>query len=59
MRITEKAGGILVTDCDIDLYKTFDCGQCFRFDTVDGKTFRGVALGQTLGYKCGRGRFFR
>lgn len=58
MRITEKAGGILVTDCDIDLYKTFDCGQCFRFDTVDGKTFKGVALGRPLVISVTEGGFF-
>jgi len=58
MRITEKAGGILVTDCDIDLYKTFDCGQCFRFDTVDGKTFRGVALGRPLAINVVEDGFF-
>lgn len=44
----ELSGGIMITDCDIDLFKTFDCGQCFRFDTADGKTFTGVARGRLV-----------
>jgi len=48
MHVTQKSGGILITDCDIDLYKTFDCGQCFRFDPIGEKSFRGVALGKLI-----------
>lgn len=58
MHITEQAGGILVTECDIDLYKTFDCGQCFRFDSVDDKTFKGVAAGRLLTIKTIDGGFY-
>lgn len=58
MHITEKAGGVLITDCGIDLYKTFDCGQCFRFDPVDDNTFKGVALGRLLTVAAVDGGFY-
>lgn len=58
MQITERANGVLVTDCDIDLFKTFDCGQCFRFDSEDGKTFKGVAVGRLLVINATEGGFF-
>ncbi len=48
MTTKELSGGVLITECDIDLFKTFDCGQCFRFDTTDGKIFRGVACGRLV-----------
>lgn len=32
-----------------DIKKTFDCGQCFRFDEYDGK-IKGVAFGRLLSF---------
>lgn len=58
MNVTQKTGGILITDCDIDLYKTFDCGQCFRFDSTGEQTFTGVALGRLISIKATEGGFY-
>lgn len=58
MHIIEQSSGVLVTNCGIDLYKTFDCGQCFRFDTEDGKTFKGVTRGKQLTITVADNGFF-
>lgn len=55
MTITERAGGGLILGglpC-IDIAKTFDCGQCFRFDPIDppdgyAAAVRGVFGGRLL-----------
>ena len=38
-----------IKDNGIDLKKTFECGQCFRFETSGENTFKGVAMGE---YVC-------
>lgn len=48
MNVTEQNGGVLIAGSDIDLFKTFDCGQCFRFEEVDNGTFKGVAFGRVI-----------
>lgn len=48
MQITEKNGGIKVVGSDINLYKTFDCGQCFRFSDLGDGRFFGVAHGRVI-----------
>lgn len=48
MKITEKDGGVLVSGTDINLHKTFDCGQCFRFEETAGNRFEGIAFGRKL-----------
>ncbi len=58
MNIKELNGGVLVTSCDIDLYKTFDCGQCFRFEDVGGGSFKGVAYGRVLDISTRDNGFF-
>ncbi len=59
MNITEKDGGVLVAGSDIDLYKTFDCGQCFRFEAEEGGCFTGVAFGRRLDIRAvGEDGFF-
>lgn len=58
MYITEKSGGVLVTDCAIDLYKTFDCGQCFRFEAVGNETYKGVVSGRLVVVKATDGGFY-
>lgn len=47
MKYTTKGNETIVTETDIDLKKTFDCGQCFRFEERDGG-FEGVAFGKLL-----------
>ncbi|MBQ2422873.1 MAG: DNA-3-methyladenine glycosylase 2 family protein [Clostridia bacterium] len=41
--------GAVIT-CDIDIAKTLDCGQAFRF-SEDGGVWRGVAMGRALSLK--------
>lgn len=48
MTITEKNGGILVRLPYLSLADTLDCGQCFRWETEDGRTFRGCHNGHFL-----------
>ncbi len=36
------------TDNTINLKKTFECGQCFRFEQVEENTFEGVAFSKFL-----------
>ena len=33
---------------NINLYKTFNCGQCFRFNEMTDRSFTGVAFGRVL-----------
>ncbi len=58
MTVTEKNGGVFVADSDINLYKTFDCGQCFRFADMGGGRFFGVAYGRALDITDTEGGFF-
>ena len=44
---TLTANGILIKTAGFDLKKTFECGQCFRFDPCDGG-YAGVAYGRRL-----------
>lgn len=45
MRVEFNNGAALIRDFnDFDLKHTFDCGQCFRFDEIEGG-YEGVALG--------------
>ena len=41
---------IIKNAAGFDLKKTFECGQCFRFDSV-GDAFEGVAYGKLLTLK--------
>lgn len=47
MKYSINVNEIIITETDIDLKKTFDCGQCFRFEERDG-IFEGVAFGKLL-----------
>lgn len=58
MIIKDYNGGVLVSDSDIDLHKTFDCGQCFRFEEREDGVFRGVAFGRVLDITKTDGGFF-
>ena len=56
--IVKNAEGLqYVKICDIegfDIYKIFDCGQCFRFDRVENSKhdieFSGVAFGRFVSF---------
>ena len=48
MKITEQKAGILVRLPYLSLADTLDCGQCFRWETQDGSTFRGCHDGHFL-----------
>ena len=54
---TGKQNGIpfvVVEDCsNFSVHKTFDCGQAFRFDPVDGDTsrFSGIAVGEKITFE--------
>lgn len=47
MNIYEKKEGLVIADSDLDIQKTFDCGQCFRFDWQDD-CLTGEAFGKVL-----------
>lgn len=46
--VTETAGGVLLDAPGYDLFLTFDCGQCFRFEPTERGTFEGVAFGEYI-----------
>jgi N-glycosylase/DNA lyase len=39
--------------CDFDLTKTFECGQCFRWDADESGVYFGVAFGRATGLRRG------
>lgn len=48
MKISEKNNSIILEKVqDFNLCQTFDCGQCFRWDRIDGG-YRGIAFGRPL-----------
>lgn len=57
MRIYEKNGDIILENMpDFNLFHTFDCGQCFRWN-YENDGFSGVAFGEYL-HICGDGKSF-
>ncbi|MBQ3195478.1 MAG: DNA-3-methyladenine glycosylase 2 family protein [Clostridia bacterium] len=48
MKALKTDRGVLLKGTDLDIYKTFDCGQCFRFETVGEDCVTGVAFGKHL-----------
>ena len=57
--VIEKKDGVLIKTADgsdifFDPDKTFDCGQCFRFNKDENGRMSGVAAGRAVGFKaCG------
>ncbi len=57
--ITEVGGGWLRVDCTekISVFRTFDCGQCFRFDPAPEPEYKnqvdGVAFGRYVSFADG------
>ena len=57
MKVYEKNGDIILEDMpDFDLFHTFDCGQCFRWNYESGG-FSGVAMGHYLNILKKDGKF--
>ena len=49
MNLSAKDGNIILSDvCDFDLFQTFECGQCFRWDKTAENTYTGIAMGKVL-----------
>lgn len=48
MNTEVRPEGLLIRDSDLDIAKTFDCGQCFRFEAEEDGTVSGVAFGRRL-----------
>jgi len=47
MTCIERGGEVEVVGVsDFDLFKTFECGQCFRWDVDDSGAYVGVAMGR-------------
>ena len=55
MRIIDHGGEVEITGVsDFDLFKIFECGQCFRWDADDNGVYTGVALGRAVRMRqCG------
>lgn len=39
---------IYIKTNSFDIAKTFECGQCFRFNKIDNNSYRGIAYGKEL-----------
>ncbi|MGI5985898.1 MAG: DNA-3-methyladenine glycosylase 2 family protein [Clostridiales bacterium] len=48
MRTTEKTGYVLASAEELDLIKTFECGQCFRWNADESGVYSGAACGKAL-----------
>ncbi len=49
MNISESNNNIIISDAaDFDLVKTFECGQCFRWNKIDDTVYTGVAGSHAL-----------
>ncbi len=52
MKITETKDGVTVKGIsNLDIYQTFDCGQCFRFDPDPDGGISGVAFGRFVRFE--------
>ena len=52
MTCSEKNGSVTVTGVTgLDIYRTFDCGQCFRFDPDPEGGISGVAFGRFVRFE--------
>jgi len=66
MKIKEHRTEIEITDIkDFDLKKTFECGQCFRWNVVDydinninNCTYKGIAFGNAIKIRHNNGSIF-
>ncbi len=49
MKISSNGSDVILSEvCDFDLYQTFECGQCFRWNKTDENTYTGIAFGKVL-----------
>ncbi len=51
MKTQKCPEGMIISGSDLDIYKTFDCGQCFRFEPVEGGV-AGIAMGKRIVFKA-------
>jgi len=59
MKIIEHKNEIEITDIsDFDLVKTFECGQCFRWNADDNGIYTGVAYGRVTALSRSGGSVF-
>lgn len=47
MQVSFTENGTVLTGAVLNIQKTFECGQCFRF-IPDGDGYSGVAFGRAL-----------
>ena len=53
MECFERAGEVEITDIsEFDLVKTFECGQCFRWNADENGVYTGVAYGRAASLRC-------
>lgn len=49
MKVSANNGNIILSDVkDFDLYQTFECGQCFRWDKSGENSYTGIVQGKVL-----------
>lgn len=59
MEYFERAGEVEITGVsDFDLVKTFECGQCFRWEADGSGAYTGVARGCAARLRCDGGSVF-
>lgn len=63
MEIISNNNGWLCVDTEnFSVFKTFDCGQCFRFDTAEDESFEhrvdGVAFGRSVSFAERGGKLY-
>ena len=52
MKITEKDFDIIITNFNnFDIVKTFECGQCFRWQQLDDGYYIGIINGRIIKVK--------
>ena len=49
MQVSFTENGTVLTGAVLNIQKTFECGQCFRF-IPDGDGYSGVAFGSALNF---------
>ena len=59
MKYTDRGGEVEVSGVsDFDLEKTFECGQCFRWEADESGVYTGVALGHAARLRSEAGSVF-
>lgn len=56
MQKTLKTENVLASAAELDIKKTFECGQCFRWSADDSGSYHGVSCGKALAIREEGGR---